>query len=113
MNTEELIEITVSGPDRPALEAFCLAMLREGLCAAASVRADPVTSFYVWDGDEFARCQHDATLRTRRVLFDEVARRLHELHADLLPRCTFVPLEGSSAYLQWVRDNTLTPASVR
>lgn len=80
------------------------ALLKERLAACANV-VESIKSIYWWKG----KLEHDneslIILKTQESKFDELARRVKELHSYENPEIVAVPiLKGSSDYLSWIDD---------
>jgi uncharacterized protein involved in tolerance to divalent cations/enamine deaminase RidA (YjgF/YER057c/UK114 family) len=76
---------------------------------AACVQSLPIASVYEWDDE----VQHDAEVlllvKTRAERFAELAEVVTAMHSYDLPAITMVPMGGTTAYLDWVRDQVERP----
>ena len=100
--------LLVTAPDRGTAESLATTVVSEG-CAACVNLVGPVVSIYRWQ-DKIERDEEWLLIvKTTRDRFDDVQRRVLELHPYDTPEVLALPVEGGAAdYLQW-----LTTASSR
>jgi uncharacterized protein involved in tolerance to divalent cations/enamine deaminase RidA (YjgF/YER057c/UK114 family) len=76
---------------------------------AACVQSLPIASVYEWDD----QVQHDAEVlllvKTRAERFVELAEVVTAMHSYDLPAITVVPMDGTAAYVDWVRRQVERP----
>ncbi len=80
--------------------------LVENQSAACVNLLSPATSIYRWKGKVEEEGEIPALLKTTREGFAKLEVELRERHPYDVPEIVAVPIEaGSSAYLDWVREN--------
>ncbi len=88
-------------PDRATALLAARALLEARLAACAQISA-PLTSLYPWAGALQEAEEYELRLKTRRALGPRIEAMLRELHPYELPQILYVPVEGSSDYIDWV-----------
>ncbi|TQV64284.1 MAG: divalent-cation tolerance protein CutA [Halothiobacillaceae bacterium] len=88
-------------PDRATALAAGRALLEARLVACAQI-GGPMTSLYLWKDALHAAEEFELRLKTRRSLGPDIEAMLREQHPYELPQITYVPMEGSRDYLEWV-----------
>jgi len=69
-----------------------------------------VRSIYRWQGKVEDEVEVLMILKTRRALFDELMRRVKELHSYAVPEIISLPItEGMEEYLEWLDGAILKP----
>jgi periplasmic divalent cation tolerance protein len=108
---DDLIEVTVTGPDADWLGGLCRELVEARLCASAHVVA-PVRSIYRWEGAVAEAGEARAFLRSRRGRLDEVVAFVTARHPYRTPNVTALPIVGGNpAYLDWIARETDAPRS--
>lgn len=88
-------------------DAIARALVDERLAACVNVLA-PMTSFYRWHDAVQRDVERQLVIKTTRDRVAAIQTRLLELHSYELPEFVVLPVsEGSTAYLDWVRNETL------
>ncbi len=106
-----LVLVSCDGPDEA--EKIGRTLVAERLAAGASC-AGPVRSVFRWEGKLESAVEHLLLIKTRADLFDDVARRVQELHSYELPEVIALPiLAGSERYLKWIEDSTTAGPTAR
>ena len=86
-------------------ETIAQTLLTEKLAACISIT--PIASFYTWQGEMNQDKEWQLVIKTRFKLFEKLEDRIKNLHSYEVPEIIAIPiLAGSSAYLNWVTDNT-------
>jgi len=99
-----LILTTVPTGDRG--ELIARALIDERLAACVNLLA-PMTSFYRWKGAVERDVEQQLIVKTTRDRVLAVQERLAQLHAYELPEFVVLPVsDGSTGYLEWVRNQT-------
>ena len=102
--TEAIIVSTTAGSNEQA-EAIAQALLDQRL--AACVQMTPIASRYRWQGEIVRDDEVLLLIKTRAVLFDEVAATIRAAHAYETPEIIATSVvEGSRDYLLWLEAST-------
>jgi periplasmic divalent cation tolerance protein len=105
-DAEELVEVTITAPDRDWLIDLCRQLVDVRLASSAHVM-HPIASVYRWDGTVHEAIEARAFLRSRRELVDQITAYVINRHPYDVPNITAVPLVGGNApYLEWVHAET-------
>jgi periplasmic divalent cation tolerance protein len=99
----ELVEVRTSVASRDDADRLARDVVAARLAACAQVTG-PVTSYYHWKGALERSEEWQCHLKTTRTRWPDVERFLRENHPYELPEIVMLPLAGSEAYLDWVRD---------
>ena len=93
-------------PDADSAHAAAKMLLGQKLAACVNVYP-PMTSFYVWQGEQQEETEVAVFIKTRRALVDKAIAALRPLHPYSTPCFLILPIEGGNAdYLAWVREQT-------
>ena len=81
--------------------------LVEGRLAACVNLISPIRSIYRWEGKIWDEKEWLLIIKTEKHRFEELEKRVKFLHSYSVPEIISLPVEeGSSAYLNWIRENT-------
>ncbi len=81
--------------------------LVEGRLAACVNLISPVRSIYRWEGKIWDEKEWLLIVKTQKDRFEELEKKVKSLHSYSVPEIVGLPIEkGSSAYLDWIRENT-------
>ena len=81
--------------------------LVEGHMAACVNLISPVRSIYRWEGKICDEKEWLLVIKTQKQRFEELEYKVKSLHSYSVPEIISLPItEGSSAYLNWIRENT-------
>ncbi|MGE3509849.1 MAG: divalent-cation tolerance protein CutA [Vicinamibacterales bacterium] len=106
----ELVIVLTTVPDVDMGERLARTLVEERLAACVNVSAAMV-SVYRWRGAVARDEERQLVIKTTRARVDALRRRVRELHSYELPEWLVCPvLDGSAEYLNWVRQETETPA---
>ncbi len=73
---------------------------------AACVQIVPIKSIYTWKGALETANEHLIIAKTLRIMYEDVEKRIKDIHPYEVPEIIAVPIEdGSEEYLRWVRDS--------
>ncbi len=100
--------VLVTGPEPETLESIGRVLVEERLAACVNI-IPGVTSVYRWEGEIRTDSEALAVIKTTEDCVQAARLRVAELHPYEVPE--FVALEvveGSPAYLQWVRESVAT-----
>jgi len=102
----EVILVMVTCPSNREAEEIAGTLLSERLVACVNI-AGRVRSLFRWEGTVARESESLLLMKTRKALFDRLARRLGELHSYDVPEVVAVPIvAGNEEYLNWVSENT-------
>jgi periplasmic divalent cation tolerance protein len=81
--------------------------LVEGRLAACVNLISPIRSIYRWEGKIWNEKEWLLIIKTQQDRFGELEKKVRSLHSYSVPEIIGLPItEGSSAYLNWIRENT-------
>ncbi len=81
--------------------------LVEARLAACVNLISPIRSIYRWEGKIWDEKEWLLIIKTQKDKFEELERKVKALHSYSVPEIISLPIvEGSSAYLGWIRENT-------
>jgi len=81
--------------------------LVEGRLAACVNLISPIRSIYRWEGKIWDEKEWLLIIKTQKERFRELEEKVCSLHSYAVPEIISLPvLEGSSPYLNWIRENT-------
>ncbi len=103
---EEYIVVYVTTPNEKTAKKIAKEVLEKRLAACINIIPN-IYSTYRWRG----RIEEDQEalmiIKTRRGLFDILAKTIKEKHPYEVPEVIGIPIiEGYNAYLEWIRDET-------
>ncbi|TLP71150.1 divalent-cation tolerance protein CutA [Nesterenkonia sphaerica] len=105
MTTVEFV--TVHTTTDSAAEAERLASMAVAEQLAACVQVCQVTSYYRWQGETHQDPEYLLTLKTESSAIDRIKALFAAEHSYDEPEVIVQPIiDGSEAYLQWIRENT-------
>jgi periplasmic divalent cation tolerance protein len=98
-----LVLSTLPGPEKAA--EIARALVEERLAACVNL-VPAVRSIYRWQGAISDDTETLAIIKTTAARYDELARRLVELHPYEVPEVIAIPVAaGHAAYLAWLGDS--------
>ncbi|MEV8639450.1 divalent-cation tolerance protein CutA [Streptosporangium sp. NPDC051023] len=105
-NASDCVEVHVTASSRGEAARICSAVVEKRLAAAAQVVA-PIESVYWWAGEIRRSDEWLVVMKTTVGRFEQLARRVRELHSYEVPQIVAVALVvGTSDYLEWIRRET-------
>lgn len=106
MTSSRVVQVTVAGDDREALEVLAELAVATRLAACGQV-GGPVTSVYRWEGVVERAEEWLLTLKTAADRADDLVALVVERHGYDTPEVLVAPvLDGHGPYLDWVRAET-------
>jgi len=103
MSNELVIFVTASGRDEAARIAETL--VSERLAACVNILGQ-IESIYRWEGKVTNDSETLMIIKTTDDRYDELERRVKELHSYTVPEVIAFRIErGSEGYLNWLRDS--------
>jgi uncharacterized protein involved in tolerance to divalent cations/8-oxo-dGTP pyrophosphatase MutT (NUDIX family) len=86
------------------------ALVEERLAACVN-RLPSVQSVYRWEGKVEESAEELLVIKTRKILFPALEKRVRELHSNTVPEIIALPIiAGSEPYLNWLEEQTATAA---
>lgn len=102
----QFIDVYITCPDEAVAETIARACVTERLAACANIGA-PLTSLYTWKGALEREPEIPLHLKTRAVLFDQLAARVKALHPYETPCIIATELVAVEAdYAAWLEAET-------
>ena len=81
--------------------------LVEGHLAACANLISPIRSIYRWEGKICDEKECLLIIKTQKDRFEALEKKVKSLHSYSVPEIISLPIrDGSSAYLNWIRENT-------
>jgi periplasmic divalent cation tolerance protein len=81
-------------------------LVEERLAACANIVKD-IRSVFRWEGKIEDDSEALMVLKTREALFEDLEKRVRELHSYSVPEVIALPIvKGSEAYLSWLQEET-------
>jgi len=100
-----IVVFVTCGSEEEALK-IANALVESRLAACANLVA-PIRSIYRWEGKIWDEKEWLLIIKTEKHRFEELEKRVKFLHSYSVPEIISLPVEeGSSAYLNWIRENT-------
>ncbi|MEU0541167.1 divalent-cation tolerance protein CutA [Nocardia sp. NPDC005978] len=107
MAADELVDVSIAGPDEDQLADFTRLLVEKRLAACGNI-IPGVRSIYRWEGEIEEAEEALALLHTRRSLVPAIIEAANEHHPYDVPQVLAVPVsEAHPGYRQWVLDSTL------
>jgi len=107
--SEFVLVLTTLPPDLAGATAFARTLVEERLAACVNVLGE-MRSVYTWQGRVEDEAERQILVKTTRDRLEALWARVQELHPYEVPEFLVVPIvDGSAAYLRWVRDATAPP----
>jgi len=109
----EFIQITVTAPDQNEAEQLAKELIERRLAACVQVLG-PVVSTYRWKNKIERSQEYFCIAKTRLEKYAALEQAVSDLHSYDVPEIIATPIiEGSHAYLDWLRHELAEPESVR
>ena len=101
----ELILVRTTSSDVAVLKKIGRQLVLERLAACAQV-AGPIESQFYWEGKIDTVEEWSCSIKTTTEAWPRVRQTILEMHNYDTPEIVVVPIiDGSEAYLNWVREN--------
>ena len=82
------------------------ALVEDHLAACVNLVA-PIRSIYRWEGKIWDEKEWLLIIKTQKHRFEALEKKVKSLHSYSVPEIISFPVtEGSSAYLDWIKENT-------
>ncbi len=104
--SDDLCVVLVTVPHRDEGERIASALIAGRLAACCNL-VPSVLSIYRWEGKICRDEELLLVIKTRRASFEQLRKRVRQLHSALVPEIIVLPIVGGDApYLDWVRSET-------
>jgi periplasmic divalent cation tolerance protein len=101
---EIVVFITASDEDEAA--KIAKALIESRLAGCANIIKD-IRSIYSWQGKIEDEKEVLVVVKTQKILFDSLMKKVKELHSYTVPEIIALPIiEGSEDYLKWLKEVT-------
>jgi len=103
--SDPILVLVTCGSEEEALK-IAKALVEEHLGACVNL-VSPIRSIYRWEGEVWDEKEWLLIIKTQKQRFEELERKVKALHSYSVPEIISLPItEGSSAYLNWIKENT-------
>ncbi len=104
MNDYIVIYITTSSINEA--KKIGSALVEEKLVACSNI-ISPISSIYSWQGKICDDKEALMILKTKRILFKQIVKRVEKIHSYDVPEIIALPIiDGSDKYLSWINEET-------
>ncbi len=104
MNDYIVIYITTSSINEA--KKIGSALVKEKLVACSNI-ISPISSIYSWQGKICDDKEALMILKTKRILFKQIVKRVEKIHSYDVPEIIALPIiDGSDKYLSWINEET-------
>ncbi len=104
-STSEFILVQTTSGENTVLEKIARQLVMERLAACVQI-SGPLKSYFSWEGKIDSASEWLCSIKTTRQAWRRVEQTIVELHNYGLPEIIVLPIiDGSTAYLEWVREN--------
>ena len=98
--------VLITVKDAEEAEKIARGLLEDKLIACANI-IQGVKSLFWWEGALDSANELMVVVKTRRVLFDKVVKKVRKLHSYNVPEIIALPvIKGYNPYLKWINDST-------
>lgn len=102
----DYIVVLITAPKEEDAAKIAKELVESRLAACANIIKN-VRSIYRWQGKTEDESEVLMIVKTKKNLFDELMKRVKELHSYSVPEIIALPLiEGSPDYLKWLGEET-------
>jgi periplasmic divalent cation tolerance protein len=102
---DPIVVLVTCGSEDEALK-IANTLVEDHLAACVNVVA-PIRSVYRWEGNICDEKEWLMIIKTQKHRFEELEKKVKSLHSYSVPEIISLSItEGSSAYLNWIRENT-------
>ena len=103
--SDPIVVLVTCGSEEEALRIGNV-LVEEHLAACVNLVA-PIRSIYRWEGKIWDEKEWLLIIKTQKQRFEELEKKVKSLHSYSVPEIISLPItEGSSAYLNWIIENT-------
>ena len=102
------IVILITAPSTEEAQKIAHSLVSEHLVACANI-VSQIQSIFYWQGKVCDEKEILVICKSRAPLFEEISRRVKELHSYTVPEIIALPIiRGSEDYLRWIHEVTST-----
>jgi periplasmic divalent cation tolerance protein len=99
------IIVLMTTATREEAEKITSKLLDERLIACANTTG-PVSSLFWWKGKISQEKEFLTLMKTRTELFDELAKKVKQMHSYEVPEIIAVPIaKGEQSYMEWLNSS--------
>jgi periplasmic divalent cation tolerance protein len=103
--SDPIVVLVTCGSEEEALK-IANALVEAHLAACVNLVA-PIRSIYRWEGKIWDEKEWLLIIKTQKQRLEELEKKVKSLHSYSVPEIISLPImEGSSAYLNWIKENT-------
>jgi len=103
--SDSVVVLVTCGSEEEALK-IANVLVEAHLAACVNLVA-PMRSIYRWEGKICDEKEWLLIIKTQKQRFEELEKKVKSLHSYSVPEIIGFPItEGSSTYLNWIRENT-------
>jgi len=103
--SDPIVVLVTCGSEEEALKIANI-LVEDRLAACVNLVA-PIRSIYRWEGKIWDEKEWLLVIKTQKHRFEELEKKVKSLHSYSVPEIISLSItEGSSAYLNWIRENT-------
>jgi periplasmic divalent cation tolerance protein len=103
--SDPIVVLVTCGSEDEALK-IANTLVEDHLAACVNLVA-PIRSVYRWEGKIWDEKEWLLIIKTQKHRFEELEKKVKSLHSYSVPEIISLSItEGSSAYLNWIRENT-------
>lgn len=100
------IVVFITASDEDAAVKIARSLVEAKLAGCVNIIKN-IRSVYRWEETVEDEPEVLMVAKTKKALFDELMKKVKELHSYTVPEIIALPIvEGSEDYLQWLRDVT-------
>jgi len=102
----EALVVYITAPNEEEGAKIARALVEERLAGCVNI-VRPIRSIYRWQEKIEDDTETLMIVKTRKLLFESLEKRVRELHSYSVPEIIAVPVvEGSRDYLKWLEEVT-------
>jgi periplasmic divalent cation tolerance protein len=103
--SEPIVVLVTCSSEEESLK-IARSLVEERLAACVNI-ISPIRSIYRWEGKIWDEKEWLLIIKTQKQRFEELEKKVISLHSYSAPEIISLPIEeGSSAYLNWIRQST-------
>lgn len=100
------IVVLVTASSKKEADKIAQGLLEEKLAACVNI-VEGLESRFWWQGKIDSAKELLLIIKTRKTLFNKLAKKVRSLHSYTVPEIIAIPIiSGSKAYLDWINDCT-------